>query len=174
MRLGLSDMTCPQRLREKNPVKVIFVLYDSKPNHSPSYKSPIFLLVNDSRRMTSEDGGLLRGQSKYHPHIGKWTGSQTFKIASLNMQSSLSLSKYTAKKAGVLDKAFSWNKTNLKYLNRTLLMACLKFAWSSKLLFLWTPLSKENSRKNTLSYKDMRMVLIYSEMDGMGSWPLGV
>jgi hypothetical protein len=29
MRLGLSETTCPQRLREQNPVKVIFVLYDS-------------------------------------------------------------------------------------------------------------------------------------------------
>jgi hypothetical protein len=27
MRLGLSDTTCPQRLREQNPVKVVFVLY---------------------------------------------------------------------------------------------------------------------------------------------------
>jgi hypothetical protein len=46
------------------------------------------------------------------------------------------LSKYTAKKAGVLDKALLENKMNLKYLNRTLLMACLKFTWCSELLFL--------------------------------------
>jgi hypothetical protein len=125
----------------------------------------------DSQRMTSEEGGLLRGKSKYHPHVGKWTRSQAFKIAFVNMQSSLSLSKYAAKKARVLDKAFLGNKTNLKYLKRTLFMACLKFTWSSEFLFLWILLSKENSRKNALTHKDMRMVSIYSEMDGMGSWP---
>jgi hypothetical protein len=45
MRLGLSNTTCPQRLQEQNPIKVVFVLYDSKPSRSPSHKSPVFLLV---------------------------------------------------------------------------------------------------------------------------------
>jgi hypothetical protein len=45
MRLGLSETTCPQRLREQNPVKVVFVLYDSEPNHSCSRLCPLFLLV---------------------------------------------------------------------------------------------------------------------------------
>jgi hypothetical protein len=48
MRLGLSDTTCPQRLREQNPVKVVFVLYDSEPSRSSSRKSPVFLLVSIS------------------------------------------------------------------------------------------------------------------------------
>jgi hypothetical protein len=47
MRLGLSNTTCLQRLREQNPIKVVFVLYDSEPNRSPSRKSPIFLLVKE-------------------------------------------------------------------------------------------------------------------------------
>jgi hypothetical protein len=45
MQLGLSDTTYPQRLQEQNPIKVDFVLYDSEPSHSPSRKSPVFLLV---------------------------------------------------------------------------------------------------------------------------------
>jgi hypothetical protein len=45
MRLGLSETTCPQRLREQNPVKVVFVLYDSEPSHSCSRLCPLFLLV---------------------------------------------------------------------------------------------------------------------------------
>jgi hypothetical protein len=45
MRLGLSETTCPQRLREQNPVKVVFVLYDSEPNHSYSRLYPLYLLV---------------------------------------------------------------------------------------------------------------------------------
>jgi hypothetical protein len=45
MRLGLSDTTCPQRLWEQNPIKVVFVLYNSEPSRSPSCKSPVFLLV---------------------------------------------------------------------------------------------------------------------------------
>jgi hypothetical protein len=46
MRLGLSKTTCPQRLREQNPVKVVFVLYDSEPSRSYSHLCPLFLLVN--------------------------------------------------------------------------------------------------------------------------------
>jgi hypothetical protein len=45
MRLGLSETTCPQRLREQNPVKVVFVLYDSKPSRSYSRLCLLFLLV---------------------------------------------------------------------------------------------------------------------------------
>jgi hypothetical protein len=45
MRLGLSEMTCPQRLREQNPVKVVFVLYDSELSRSCSCLCPLFLLV---------------------------------------------------------------------------------------------------------------------------------
>jgi hypothetical protein len=45
MRLGLSETTCPQRLREQNPVKIVFVLYDSEPNRSCSRLCPLFLLV---------------------------------------------------------------------------------------------------------------------------------
>jgi hypothetical protein len=45
MQLGLSDMTYPQRLREQNPVKVVFVLYDSEPSRSYSRLCPLFLLV---------------------------------------------------------------------------------------------------------------------------------
>jgi hypothetical protein len=45
MRLGLSETTCPQRLQEQNPIKVVFVLYDSKPNRSCSCLCPLFLLV---------------------------------------------------------------------------------------------------------------------------------
>jgi hypothetical protein len=47
MRLGFSETTCPQRLQEQNLVKVIFVLYDSEPNHSCSRLCPLFLLVDD-------------------------------------------------------------------------------------------------------------------------------
>jgi hypothetical protein len=45
MRLGLSETTCPQQLREQNPVKVVFVLYDSEPSRSCSRLCPLFLLV---------------------------------------------------------------------------------------------------------------------------------
>jgi hypothetical protein len=45
MRLGLSETTCPQRLREQNPVKVVFVFYDSEPSRSCSRLCPLFLLV---------------------------------------------------------------------------------------------------------------------------------
>jgi hypothetical protein len=45
MQLGLSDTTCPQRMQEQNPVKVVFVLYDSEPNRSCSRLCPLFLLV---------------------------------------------------------------------------------------------------------------------------------
>jgi hypothetical protein len=45
MRLGLSDTTYPQRLREQNPIKVVFVLYNSESSRSPSRESPVFLLV---------------------------------------------------------------------------------------------------------------------------------
>jgi hypothetical protein len=45
MRLGLSETTCPQRLREQNPVKVVFVLYDSEPSRSCNCLCPLFLLV---------------------------------------------------------------------------------------------------------------------------------
>jgi hypothetical protein len=51
MRLGLSEMTCPQRLREQNPVKVVFVLYDSEPSRSCSCLCPLFLLVMLVRQM---------------------------------------------------------------------------------------------------------------------------
>jgi hypothetical protein len=45
MRLGLSETTCPQRLREQNLVKVVFVFYDSEPSRSYSCLCPLFLLV---------------------------------------------------------------------------------------------------------------------------------
>jgi hypothetical protein len=49
MRLGLSKTTYPQRLREQNPVKVVFVLYDSKPSRSCSRLCPLFLLVGPTQ-----------------------------------------------------------------------------------------------------------------------------
>jgi hypothetical protein len=55
MRLGLFDTTCPQRLREQNPVKVVFVLYDSEPSRSPSRKSLVFLLMADWKPIGEED-----------------------------------------------------------------------------------------------------------------------
>jgi hypothetical protein len=45
MRLGLSDVTCPQRLREQNLVKVVFCPLRLRTSHSSSRKSPLFLLV---------------------------------------------------------------------------------------------------------------------------------
>jgi hypothetical protein len=45
MRLGLSEMTCPYQLQEQNPVKVVFVFYDSEPSRSCSRLCPLFLLV---------------------------------------------------------------------------------------------------------------------------------
>jgi hypothetical protein len=45
MQLGLSETTCPQRLREQNPVKVVFVLYNSEPSRSYNRLCPLFLLV---------------------------------------------------------------------------------------------------------------------------------
>jgi hypothetical protein len=45
MRLGLSEMTCPYQLQEQNPVKVVFVFYDSEPSPCCSRLCPLFLLV---------------------------------------------------------------------------------------------------------------------------------
>jgi hypothetical protein len=45
MRLGLSETTCPQQLQEQNPVKVVFVFYDSEASRSCSCLCPLFLLV---------------------------------------------------------------------------------------------------------------------------------
>jgi hypothetical protein len=45
MRLGLSNTTCPQQLREQNPVKVIFCPLRLRTSRSSSRKSPLFLLV---------------------------------------------------------------------------------------------------------------------------------
>jgi hypothetical protein len=45
MWLGLSNTTCLQWLREQNPIKVVFVSYDSEPSHSCSRLCPLFLLV---------------------------------------------------------------------------------------------------------------------------------
>jgi hypothetical protein len=45
MRLGLSKTTCPYQLQEQNPVKVVFVFYDSEPSRSCSRLCPLFLLV---------------------------------------------------------------------------------------------------------------------------------
>jgi hypothetical protein len=41
------DWDCPKRLREKTPVKVVFVLYDSEPSRSCSRLCPLFLLVEN-------------------------------------------------------------------------------------------------------------------------------
>ena len=51
----------------------------------------------ESRRTISKVGGNLRGQSKYHPHFSKCIGSQDFMIPSVNMHSSLLISKKLAK-----------------------------------------------------------------------------
>jgi hypothetical protein len=45
MQLGLSETACPERLWEQNPIKVVFVLYDSEPNCSCSRLCPLSLLV---------------------------------------------------------------------------------------------------------------------------------
>jgi hypothetical protein len=45
MRLGLFDTTCPQRLREQNPVKVVFCPLRLRTSRSSSHKSPLFLLM---------------------------------------------------------------------------------------------------------------------------------
>jgi hypothetical protein len=52
MRLGLSDTTCPQRLREQNPVKVVSYSLRLRTSRSSSRKSPLFLLVLDYRKFT--------------------------------------------------------------------------------------------------------------------------
>jgi hypothetical protein len=46
MQLGLSDTTCPQRLQEQNPIKVVTSPLRLKPSRSCSCRSPLFLLVN--------------------------------------------------------------------------------------------------------------------------------
>lgn len=52
----------------------------------------------DSRNILSKESGLWTWQSKYHLYVGKWMGFYNLNIASMNIQSLLSLSKYLAKK----------------------------------------------------------------------------
>jgi hypothetical protein len=45
MQLGLSNTTCPQRLQEQNPIKVVSCPLRLRTNRASNRKSPLFLLV---------------------------------------------------------------------------------------------------------------------------------
>jgi hypothetical protein len=88
MGLGLSETTCPQRLREQNPVKVVFVLYDSEPSRSCSRLCLLFLLViislnerkpvlQEVRKIVKVRGGdFLRPPS--YSRCGCWFGDRIY------------------------------------------------------------------------------------------------